>query len=62
MFYESEGNVVAMPEGHLAVIRGLKDIIVAESDDVLLICPREDEQQIRQIVVDAEIKYNDRDI
>lgn len=60
MFYESEGNVVAMPEGHLAVIRGLKDIIVAESDDVLLICPREDEQQIRQIVVDAEIKYNDR--
>ena len=60
MFYESNGNAITIPEGHLAVVRGLKDMIVAESDDVLLICPREEEQQIRQIVVDAEVQYEGR--
>jgi mannose-1-phosphate guanylyltransferase len=57
MYYESEGNIVSLPEGHLAVIRGLKDMIVAESDHVLLICPREEEQQIRQIVMDTDVKF-----
>ncbi len=56
-YYESEGNIVTLPEGHMAVIRGLKDTIVAESDHVLLICPRKDEQQIRQFVIDAENNY-----
>ena len=56
-YYESEGNIVTLPEGHLAVIRGLKDAIVAESDHVLLICPRKDEQQIRQFVIDAENNF-----
>ncbi len=56
-YYESEGNIVTLPEGHLAVIRGLKDYIIAESDHVLLICPRQEEQQIRQFVTDAEVKF-----
>lgn len=59
-YYESTGNIVAMQEGHLAVIQGLKDFIIAESDDVLLICPKSDEQQIRQFVSDAETKYKGR--
>lgn len=61
-FYESTGNIVALPEGQLAAIRGLKDYIVAESDGVLMICPKSEEQQIRQFVADAEVqgdgKYN----
>ncbi len=57
LYYESEGNIVTLPEGRLAVIRGLKDTIVAESDNVLLICPKQDEQQIRQFVTDAEVKF-----
>ena len=60
MYYESEGNVVALPEGHLAVVRGLRDMIVVESDGVLLICPRVEEQQIRQIVMDAESRFEGR--
>jgi len=60
MYYESEGNVVALQEGHLAVLRGLKDMIVVESDGVLLICPRAEEQQIRQIVMDAEGRFEGR--
>lgn len=57
-YYESEGNVVTLPEGHLAVVRGLTDFIIAEADNILLICPKKDEQQIREFVTDAEVKYD----
>ncbi|MBQ7697307.1 MAG: mannose-1-phosphate guanylyltransferase [Paludibacteraceae bacterium] len=57
-YYDSEGNVVVLPEGHLAVLQGMKDMIVVESDNVLLICPKQEEQQIRQIVMDVEHTYS----
>lgn len=57
MYYNSHGNVVTLPKGHLAVIQGLEDCIVAESNGVLLICKREAEQQIRQFFMDAEVKF-----
>lgn len=57
-YYDSKGNIVTLPKGHLAVIQGLEDTIVAESDGVLLICKREAEQQIRQFCMDAEVKYD----
>lgn len=60
MYYDSEGNAVALPEGHLAVLRGVKNMIVVESNNVLLICPRSEEQQIRQIVMDVEAKHQDK--
>lgn len=58
IFYDSRGNVVTLPAGHLAVIQGLEDCIVAEADGVLLICKRGDEQQIRQFYADAEMKFD----
>jgi mannose-1-phosphate guanylyltransferase len=57
-YYDSHGNIVTLPEGHLAVIQGLEDSIVAEANGVLLICKRTDEQQIRQFYADAEIKFD----
>ena len=57
IFYESRGNIVTLPKGHLAVIQGLEDCIVAEANGVLLICKRGDEQQIRQFYADAEMKF-----
>lgn len=56
-FYDSYGNIVTLPKGHLAVIQGLEDSIVAEANGVLLICKRNDEQQIRQFYMDAEVKF-----
>ena len=56
-YYGSERNIVALPKGKLAVIEGLEDYIVAEENDVLLICPKPEEQNIRQIVNDVQIKY-----
>lgn len=58
IFYESDDNIVALPKGKLAVIEDLKGYIVAESDNVLLICKKTDEQRIRQFVNDSTIKFN----
>ena len=57
-FYESEDNIVVLPSEKLAVIQDLKGYIVAESDNVLLICKREDEQRIRQFVNDINVKFD----
>ena len=57
IYYDSHGNIVTLPKGHLAVIQGLEDCIVSESNGVLLICKRADEQQIRQFYMDAELKF-----
>lgn len=58
IYYGSEGNVVTLEPGKLAVIEGLKDMIVAESDGVLLICPKNHEQNIRNIVTEVSEKFD----
>ena len=42
------GCMVRMPQGKLVVIQGLKDYIVAEHDNVLLICQLKEEQRIKE--------------
>jgi mannose-1-phosphate guanylyltransferase len=39
------------------VIQGLKDYIVVESEKVLLVCKKQDEQQIRQFVADVMLSF-----
>ena len=58
LFYESEGNVVTLESGKLAVIQGMHDMIVAEQNGVLLICKKEEEQRIKQFVTDAQEKFS----
>ena len=60
MFYESNGNVVTLPDGNLAVIEGLQDMIVAQNGNVLLICRKQNEQSIRQIVADVDNKFGNQ--
>lgn len=56
-FYDSNSNIVALPAGKLAVIQDLEGYIVAESDNVLLICKLEEEQRIRQFVNDVSVNF-----
>lgn len=51
--YETEGCIINLPREKIAVIQGLKDYIVVESHQTLLICKKSDEQQIRQFVADV---------
>ena len=57
-YYESKDNIVVLPSEKLAVIQDLEGYIVAESDNVLLICKRENEQRIRQFVNDINVKFD----
>lgn len=57
-FYQSKGNIVTLPKGKLAVLQGMEDYIVAENDNVLLICKKDAEQQIRQFVNDAQVQFD----
>jgi len=60
MFYHSKGNIVMLPKGKLAVIDGLEGYLVAESDNVLLICKKDKEREMRKFVNDARIKFGDK--
>jgi mannose-1-phosphate guanylyltransferase len=56
-FIESANNLVTLADGKLAVVQGLNDCIVVESDNVLLICKKSEEQRIKQFVADVNMKY-----
>ena len=57
IFRDAHGNMVRTQLGKRVVIQGLRDFIVVEKDDVLLICPRKDEQEIKQIVTDVKENF-----
>jgi mannose-1-phosphate guanylyltransferase len=57
LFIESNDNLLSLADGKLAVIQGLNDCIVVESDNVLLICKKSEEQRIKQFVTDVNLKY-----
>lgn len=57
--YESSGNIVVAPN-KLVVLQGLEGYIVAESDHVLMVCKKEEEQRIRQFVTDAKVNFGDK--
>ncbi|WP_345229898.1 mannose-1-phosphate guanylyltransferase [Olivibacter ginsenosidimutans] len=53
----STNCIVNVPLNKLVVLSGLNDYIVVESNDTLLICPREDEQSVKEIVSEVKEKY-----
>lgn len=55
MLYNSKNCIVNIPEDKLVVLQGLDGYIVVESEGTLLVCKREDEQQIRQFVNDVRL-------
>ncbi len=46
--YNTQNCLINLPENKLAVIQGLDDFIVVESDNILLICKKQDEQKIKE--------------
>jgi mannose-1-phosphate guanylyltransferase len=52
--YENHGNIFNITPGKVAVIQGLKDYIVVDSDNVLLIVKKEEEQNIKQFLEDLK--------
>ena len=59
LLYNSKNNIVVLPQNKLAVIDGLEGYLIAESDNVLLICKKDEEHSIRKYVNDAQIKLGE---
>ena len=51
--YDNAGNLFSIPKGKIAVVQGMKDFIVVETDDVLLIVKRDEEQNIKNFLEDV---------
>ena len=60
MLYDSEDCIVSVPKNKLVVLQGLKDYIVVESNDTLLVCKKKDEQKIKQFVTDIKMEKGDK--
>jgi mannose-1-phosphate guanylyltransferase len=57
MMYDSSNCMVNVPKEKLVILQGLHDYIVVESNNTLLICPREEEQNVKNIVADVKGKF-----
>ncbi|MFO7843744.1 MAG: sugar phosphate nucleotidyltransferase [Bacteroidales bacterium] len=58
--YNLKHCIVKMPNEKLAVLQGLEDYIIVDSDNILLVCKKEDEQEIKQYVNDIKLKLGDK--
>lgn len=54
MLYDTSNSLIQGPKDKLIVVQGLEGYLVAECDNVLLICKKDDEQQFRDFVSDVK--------
>jgi len=60
MMYDTKNCIVNIPKEKLAVIQGLEDYIIVDTENILLICKKSEEQQIRKFVNDVKIEKGDQ--
>ena len=57
---DCSNNVIKLPKGKIGVFNGLEGYIVADSEDVLLVCRKNDDSSlIRKYVSEIGLKYGD---
>ena len=57
IMYDSSNCMVNVPADKLVILQGLHDYIVVESNNTLLICPREQEQNVKKVVADVKQQF-----
>ena len=59
MMYDCRNCIVQVPKDKIAVVQGLDGYLIAEKDNVLIICKKNDQASIRKFVNDAEINLGE---
>ncbi len=54
LLYDTRDCIIKVPKDKLVVVNGLEGFIVAEYDGVLLICRKDDEQKVKELVSEAK--------
>ncbi len=60
MLYDTKNCIVNVPNDKLVVLQGLDNYIIVEEENTLLVCRKDDEQQIRQFVDNVKIEKGDK--
>ncbi|MBQ2364823.1 MAG: NTP transferase domain-containing protein [Alistipes sp.] len=60
--YDTRNSLISIPKQKVAVVSGLKDYIVVDTDDVLMICPKHEEQNIKSFIEDIKYTTGDKHI
>lgn len=58
--YDSSNCMIHTPKDKLVILKGLHDFIVVESNNTLMICPKDEEQGVKAIVADVKGKFGDK--
>ena len=58
MLYDSADNIIKVPNDKVVVMQGMNGYIVVENEGILLICKKENEQQIKEFVADLKINMS----
>ncbi|TAE50706.1 MAG: mannose-1-phosphate guanylyltransferase [Bacteroidetes bacterium] len=59
--YESHNNIINVSsKDKTLIIKGLDNFIVVDTEDALLICPKDEEQSIKEFVAELKARYNER--
>ena len=59
IFRDSKNNIVRTQSGKRVVIQGLNDYIVVEKEDIILIFPKNKEQEIKEITKEVALKFGE---
>jgi len=57
LFKDANNNMIRSQLGKKIIVQGLSDFIIVETKDTILICPKSEEQSIKGISKEAEIKF-----
>jgi mannose-1-phosphate guanylyltransferase len=60
MVYDTTNSMIHVPHDKLVVLQGLEDYIVIDTKDVLLVCHKSKEQEIKNIVADIKRQKGDK--
>lgn len=60
LMYGGENNMVVSRDGKLLVMQGVDDLLVVNTDEILIICKKGNEGDIRRFLNDAKMKLGDK--
>lgn len=59
LLYDCKNCLIKLPDGHVAVVQGLEDYVIVEDGNVLVVCKKDDQKNIRKFVNDAQLNLGE---
>ena len=60
IMFDSSNCMVNVPKDKLVILQGLHDYIVVENNNMLMICPRNEEQKVKEFVAEVKSRFGNR--